>query len=316
MPAPQIIAESGLHLGKEARNISQPGYNVAMHAELASRVALVRCEDYDLDAVHEAVGRGLALLGGPERFVHPGERILLKPNLLVASSPESAVTTHPAVFRAAVRHLSASCGALVWGDSPALGRAAGAGKRAGLAAVAEEECVALADFSSGRVASFPEGRLIKQFTIASGVLDVDGIVSLPKLKTHGLTRMTGAIKNQFGCVPGMLKGEFHVRMNTAQRFSQMLVDLNRLLRPRLFIMDGIMAMEGNGPRGGDPRRLSLLLLSDDPVALDATVCRIIGLDPALVPTITWGDAWGLGTATDIELIGDPLESFHVPGFRG
>ena len=112
----------------------------------------------------------------------------------------------------------------------------------------------------------------------------------------------------------MLKGEFHVRMNTADRFSQMLVDLNRFLRPRLYLMDGIIAMEGNGPRNGDPRQMSVLLFSDDPVALDATVCRMIALDRTLVPTITWGDAWGLGTATQIEYLGDPVDSFLTPDF--
>jgi uncharacterized protein (DUF362 family)/NAD-dependent dihydropyrimidine dehydrogenase PreA subunit len=279
-----------------------------------SRVALVRCPDYDPETVHEAVGRGLALLGGAERFVRPGERILLKPNLLVAGAPEAAITTHPAVFRAAARHLRAAGAILNYGDSPGFGRTAGVARRAGLVEVAEAEDIPLADFAGGRTISFPDGRLLKQFTIANGALEADGIVSLCKLKTHGLTRTTGAIKNQFGCIPGMLKGEFHVRMNTADRFSQMLVDLNRFLQPRLYLMDGVIAMEGNGPRNGDPRQMSVLLFSDDPVALDATVCRMIALDRALVPTITWGDAWDLGTATLIEYLGDPLESFHTPDF--
>jgi ferredoxin len=145
-------------------------------------------------------------------------------------------------------------------------------------------------------------------------LAVDGIVSLSKLKTHGLTRMTGAIKNQFGCVPGVLKSEFHARLPDVEHFSQMLVDLSRLLRPRLYVMDGIVAMEGNGPRNGDPRPMAALLLSGDPVALDATACRMMNLDPALVPTVTWGQRLGLGTYRQPEIRGDPLESFVVPDF--
>jgi ferredoxin len=86
----------------------------------------------------------------------------------------------------------------------------------------------------------------------------------------------------------------------------MLVDLNRLITPRLVVMDGIVGMEGNGPRNGDPRQVGVLLVSDDPVAIDALVCRLMALDPALVDTVVYGERWGLGTASDIELLGDGL----------
>lgn len=286
--------------------------------EPASRscVALVRCDSYDGAVVDEAVRRGLALLGGPHQFVEPGEHILLKPNVLVASTPEQAVTTHPAVLGAVARQLQAAGAHLTYGDSPGFElRSGGAARRAGLAAVAGDLGIAMADFSSGETISFPEGHLIKQFTIASGVLVADGIVSLSKMKSHGLTRITGAIKNQFGCIPGMLKPEFHARLPGVERFSQMLVDLNLLLRPRLYVMDAVIAMEGNGPRSGTPRLVSVLLLSTDPVALDAVACRIVNLDPELVLPITWGETWGLGTYTRVDTLGDSLESFVVPDFK-
>ena len=280
----------------------------------ASRVALVRCEGYDEAAVYEAVGRGLALLGGAEQFVQAGENILLKPNLLVGSAPEQAVTTHPTVFRAAAQHLRGGGASLSYGDSPGFGSPLGAARRSGLVDVAEALDIAPADFTKGSQMSFREGNLAKQFVIADGVQAADGIVSLSKLKSHGMTRLTGAVKNQFGCIPGVLKGEFHAKMPDMDQFSQVLVDLTRFLRPRLFIMDGIVGMEGNGPRSGDPRRLSVLLFSTDPVALDATVCRMIDLEPALVPTNRWGQEWGLGTMEEIEWVGDSLESFHTPDF--
>lgn len=275
----------------------------------SSRVVLVRCDDYGQSTVDEAVDRGFRLLGGAESYVHDGERILLKPNLLVGGGPDSLISGHHTVFRAVARQLMDAGAGLTYGDSPAFGGARGVARKAGIAVAAEELGISLADFSETRTVSFPEGRLIKQFTLAAPTLDADGIVSLPKLKTHGLMRMTGAVKNQFGCIPGLLKGEFHARMDTMDRFGQMLVDLNRLLRPRLFIMDGVIAMEGNGPRSGDPHQMSVLLFSTDPVALDATVCHMIGLDPALVPTVVFGDAWGLGRASNVEIVGDPLSSF-------
>lgn len=281
----------------------------------ASAVALVRCEDYEETTVFEAVGRALELLGGVARYARPGERILLKPNLLVGSPPDTAVTTHPSVFGAVARHLAAAGAELSYGDSPAFGSTRSASRKAGLVEMAERLGIVQADFTASRTVSFPEGRLIKQFEIASAVLDADGLISLPKLKTHALMRVTGAVKNQFGCIPGVRKGEFHARMPDAERFAQMLVDLNRLLRPRLYVMDGVVAMEGNGPRGGDPRALRVLLASEDPVALDAVVCRIVELDPRLVGTISWGGEWGLGTAADIGLRGDPVETFIAPDFQ-
>ncbi|MGE5455469.1 MAG: DUF362 domain-containing protein, partial [Methylocystaceae bacterium] len=127
-------------------------------------------------------------------------------------------------------------------------------------------------------------------------------------------RMTGAIKNQFGCIPGLLKGEYHVKLPGVNEFAQMLVDLNLALRPRFYIMDGIVAMEGNGPRGGKPRAMNILLLSVDPVALDATVCRLVDLKPDYVPTLRLGQAGGLGSMQDVQLVGDDISEFITPAF--
>jgi len=279
-----------------------------------STVALVRCASYRDEEVDAAVRRGLDLLGGALRFVRPGESIVLKPNLLVGREAERAVTTHPSVFRAVARSLGDAGARLSYGDSPGFGRTESVAGRAGIAEVARELAVPVADFGSGETVSFPDGHLIKQFTIAHGVLDADGLVSIAKLKTHGLTRITGAIKNQFGCIPGMLKAEFHARLPNADLFSQMLVDLNLLLRPRLFVVDGVVAMEGNGPQSGRPRSMNAILLSADPVALDATICRLIDLDPRLVPTIAHGEAFGLGSAKAIHVVGEPMDALVARDF--
>lgn len=279
-----------------------------------SRVAIVRCESYDPEAVDLAVTRGLGLLGGAGVFVSPGEQILLKPNLLVPSAPDNAVTTHPAVFRSVARALQGAGAVLTYGDSPGVGSTALAARRCGLAEVAEELGVPLVAFDKGREVAFPAGVVYKQFVVADAVLEADGVVSLPKMKTHGLTRMTGAVKNQLGCVPGLHKNQWHACAPELLRFCQMLVDLGRLLRPRLFVMDAVVAMEGNGPRSGDPRQMSVLILSDDPIAMDATACRVMNLDTSLVPTIAVGKDWGLGEETDIEYLGDPLTQFVVEDF--
>jgi uncharacterized protein (DUF362 family)/NAD-dependent dihydropyrimidine dehydrogenase PreA subunit len=279
-----------------------------------SKVALVTCTSYDPQAVKEAVQKGLALLGGAQQFVQAGEKILIKPNLLLGESPDHCVSPHPTVFRAVLEAFQA-CGAqLSFGDSPGFGTTKLAARLAGLLHVADELNVPIADFQNGDTFSFPDGNLIKQFTIASGVTEADGLISLAKLKTHALTRITGAIKNQFGCIPGILKAEFHSRMPNVDMFSKMLVDLNLYLKPRLYIMDGIMAMEGNGPRSGNPTPMHVLLFSSDPVALDAIVCRMIQLDEAMVEPIVYGNQFGLGSSQNIEVLGDPLEQFINPDF--
>ncbi len=276
-----------------------------------SKVALVRCKSYDYEQVKTAVQRGIDLLGGPSVFVKPGEKILLKPNWIMAVPPEKAATTHPTVFKSVAEIFKNNGVNLTYGDSPGFGSAENAAKKTGCAAVAKELDIHICDFNNGKEVFFKEAIQNKKLTLANGVLECDGLISLPKLKTHAFLKLTGSIKNQFGCVPGLLKSEFHVKLPDPVDFAKMLVDINTFIRPRLYIMDGIIAMEGNGPLNGTPRKMELLLFSSDPIALDATVCRIIGVDPAYSHTITMGEAAGLGTydVNKIELVGDPIDSF-------
>ena len=282
-----------------------------------TKVAIIRCDTYADDRVFRAVQTGLDLLGGIAAFVKPGERIVLKPNILIGTTPDKGVTTHPAVFKAVGKLLKEAGADVYYGDSPAFGKAEANLKKSGLKSVGDELGFNLADFDSGRSVSHQDALLVKKFVIAKGVLDSDGLVSLPKLKTHGLLRFTGAVKNQFGCVPGLLKSQYHCKLPDPYDFATMLVDLNTLIKPRLYIMDGIIAMEGNGPRSGKPKQLNVLLLSSDPIALDATACRIINLNPEIVPTSRPGEKAGLGTyhAENIELMGENMESFLDPGFE-
>jgi uncharacterized protein (DUF362 family)/NAD-dependent dihydropyrimidine dehydrogenase PreA subunit len=276
-----------------------------------SDVVIISCGSYDDTEVLAAVERGVSLLGGAKKYVQPKEKILLKPNWLTGDPPEKCVTTHPAVFRAVARMFQNAGAILSYGDSPGFQSPESVAKKTGCAEVAEQMNIPLADFRAGRDVSYPDGKQNKKFTIVNAVLDNDGVISLPKMKTHGFQRVTGAVKNQFGCVPGALKGEFHVKVPDPYDFAKMLIDLNSFIHPRLYIMDGIMAMEGNGPRGGDPRRMNVLLLSADPIAIDATMCRIMNLDPALVLTNRAGEEMGAGTyhEENIRLLGDPIEEF-------
>ncbi|MBI9046977.1 MAG: DUF362 domain-containing protein [Anaerolineaceae bacterium] len=278
-------------------------------------VAIVRCEKYDPELVYEAVGQGLSLLGGIEQFASEGEKILLKPNLLTGVEANEYVTTHPVVFEAVARHFMETEAKVSFGDSPAFGSTKNVAKKAGLLEVAEELGLETADFSKGRKVSFHEGKLIKQFELAEAVLDCDGLITLPKFKTHALTRMTAAIKNQFGCIPGALKAEFHSKMTDVTSFSKMLIDLNRCIQPRLCIIDGIIAMEGNGPRNGTPRQMNVLIFSTDMAAADAVVSRMMNMDPKEVTLLRWAQIWELGETENIEILGEPLDSFIAEDFE-
>ncbi|MDD4971742.1 MAG: DUF362 domain-containing protein [Paludibacter sp.] len=284
---------------------------------MKSKVAIVQCNSYETNEVSQAVSRGLELIGGAGNFVKAGEKIVLKVNLLVGEVPEKCVNTHPEVFRAVAKEFASFGAIMSYGDSPGFGTPLAAARKSGIADVAEELKIELADFKDGREVFYEEGVQNKKFFIANGILDTDGVISLPKLKTHALERFTGSIKNQFGCVVGMRKGEFHVKLPDPTDFASMLVDLNNYVKPRLYIMDGIVAMEGNGPRGGTARAMNVLLFSTDPVALDATASRLINLNPIFVPTTLKGAESGAGTflEEEIEIAGDTLKDFICKDFN-
>ena len=260
-------------------------------------VALIPLDTYDQPRVDEAVRQGLALLGGVSAFIRPEEKVLLKPNLLARALPQKAITTHPAVFSAVCRALrEAGCQHLSYGDSPGNPTTTPdkAADAAGITEAAERYQVDKADFVSGSVVPFPEGHTARSFYLCRGVQEADALVNVCKMKTHALERITGAVKNLYGCVTGVNKATGHAAFPNSEVFADMLVDLNRCIAPRLHIMDGVVAMEGNGPSSGTPTAMNVLLFSADPVALDAVFAHLIHLEPAEGPTCAYGQKRGLG----------------------
>lgn len=269
-----------------------------------SKVALLVCEDYSEDNVEKAIYDGIKMLGGIELFFKQGEKILIKPNLLSKSSPEKAVTTHPAVFSAVGKYLREyGYKNLYYGDSPGnpIGGVARVAAGCGIKEPAEELDIIPADFSAGREVKFERGTTEQNFVISNGILECDAIVNICKMKTHQLERITGAAKNMFGAVYGINKGAFHAKYTDADSFARMIADLNNFIKPRLHIMDGVLAMEGNGPQSGTPIEMKLILMSQDPIALDAVFCHLIDLRPELVPTNRYGHEYGVGTMKSEEI---------------
>jgi uncharacterized protein (DUF362 family)/NAD-dependent dihydropyrimidine dehydrogenase PreA subunit len=258
---------------------------------MPTRVILTQCSDY-VD-VAEALPRLLDAFGGMGAFVKAGQSVLIKPNLLTDARPDEAVTTHPEVVRAVIR-LVRGAGAHPWvADSPAnVADLARVWDRTGIQAVCREEDVPLVNLEKAGSERFDvEG---VQFTIARPVLEADAIITLPKVKTHLLTGLTGAVKNMYGVVPGLQKTSLHKRYPRTDDFSRMLVMVFRRVKPVLAIADGVVGMEGNGPSAGTPVPLGFLAASADAVALDAVLCRTLGLEVRKVLHLQEAQRAGLG----------------------
>lgn len=288
-----------------------------------SIVSIVACADYEPGHVSAAVSNALELAGLDES-ISQAQNILLKPNLLSTRLPEEAVTTHPAVVRALGQYALLVSSQVVLGDSPPFAgenaqKYAKLCERTGMSAVAGELGIPLVRFEEDVVtAANPDGRFYRSFDVSRRALESDLIINIPKLKTHGLTAYTGAVKNIFGCIPGVRKGLFHVQSaESRQTFAQMLVDLLRVFRPKVNVMDAIIAMEGEGPNAGVPKQVGLIIASNDAVALDAVACSIVGIDPMSIDTTRLAHEQGLGCAdlNSIDIRGESIGSVRVGDFK-
>ncbi len=228
-------------------------------------------------------------LGGIKRFVNSGERVLLKVNLLSASTPASAVVTHPAVVRAVAQEVLKIGGIPIIGDSPSheftKNRLEKVYDRAGLKPLASKLGIELNYDTRIKKVQIPDGKKLKKAAICNYVLEADKIIALPKVKTHTLMIMTLATKIMYGAVPGLTKARYHSKFMRRDSFAEMLLDLLTVVPPHLFIMDGVVAMEGDGPASGTPFDLGLMMAAEDAVALDLAICKILGIEPVGVPTM-------------------------------
>jgi uncharacterized protein (DUF362 family)/NAD-dependent dihydropyrimidine dehydrogenase PreA subunit len=274
---------------------------------MISSVSLVKCSSYDTAQVHQAVRSAVDLLGGIEKFIRPSCRVLVKPNLLMAKGPESGVDTHPEIVRAVVRILKdINCqifigdGPCVWGSQ--LNIFESVYEKSGIKKVAEEESVELV--------SFEKRRWRGKFPITTWLDNCDYLVSIPKFKTHNLTILTGAIKNLFGLVPGTYKTELHKQYFDLQDFAGILVDIFEQATPALTVVDGIVAMEGEGPgTSGRLRNPGLIVAGSDAVAVDSILSLIMGLKPKDILTTKEAARRALGVAdiNSIQTCGERLE---------
>ena len=269
---------------------------------MKSKVVLLPCGEYDEEKVYTLLKQGLYLVGGVEALIPKDAKILLKPNLLKRAEVEKAVITHPVVVGAFARILRENgYEQIVLADSCGHGTTQAVIRGTGMDTYLEKYQIPAIDYSEGIKVDYPQGIQAKEFILPKELLEQNCVISLSKMKTHALERITGAVKNSYGFVYGFHKAKGHTQYPSADSFARMLIDLNKCVAPKLYVMDGIVAMEGNGPGSGDPVQMSVMLMSTDPVALDSVFSRLVYLKPEMVPTNYHGEKMGLGTWKEEEI---------------
>ncbi len=284
--------------------------------EMKTKVAIVRCKDYERINLGKAVNKAFDLLGGISAFIKKDEKVLVKPNLLSARLPEDGVCTHLEVIRAVVR-LVKDCGAVPCiGDNPGGSISPAAVYEAsGVTSLAKEEEVELKEAK--------DIKIVNGIPIAAYIFECDKIINLPKMKTHSLMGVTGAVKNMFGAVAGLHKSVLHKRFPSPEEFAKVLVDAFEITKPGLTLMDGIVSMDQGGPASGRLRNTGILIAGADSVAIDAVFAGLIGIKPLdiLYTKEAYKRKLGEANLENIEVLGESIKDslikdFEVPGKPG
>jgi len=279
-----------------------------------SKVSIVKCDEYNAEELLSAVRRSLDLIGGISNFIKKSDKVLIKPNLLSASAPETGIDTHPEFIRAVIKIVKETGAEIYLGDSPSVwGNPQDIDsvyEKSGVMRVASDENINLVKLNNVSMKS--------DYPFTTWIDECDKIVNLPKFKTHDLTTLTGAIKNLFGLIPGLYKTELHKKALNAKDFSKILVDIYSIAKPAISIVDGIVAMEADGPAsGGKLRNLGLIIASSNAVSLDSILSVIMGLNPKEISTTKEANRRGLGSIEldEIEVLGEKIEDVIVDDYK-
>jgi uncharacterized protein (DUF362 family)/Pyruvate/2-oxoacid:ferredoxin oxidoreductase delta subunit len=286
-------------------------------------VSILKCTEYSNKILKQKILKSLNNIGhDPGQFNN--KRVILKPNLLMPSKPERAIITHPEFFRAVAQIVKENGGTPVLVESPAVHSLARTIKKTDYSEIIQTEQIEVADPADTDTLLFEESRSFKAFEISKAFFDADIIINLPKFKTHGLTYITGAVKNYFGAIPGLQKSKMHIKLPAPLDFAEFLLDLYGAMlkgfeKPKtiLNLMDAIVAQEGEGPgTGGKPFQLNLIIAGYDAVAVDLAAVKAAGLEIDKAMTITEGFQrnFCIQSENEIEFLGEKFEKLFVTGF--
>jgi uncharacterized protein (DUF362 family)/ferredoxin len=284
-------------------------------------VYIIECGDYS--QVEMRLAELIETMGGIERYVKPGQRVVLKPNLLSAADPGKAVTTHPSVISATGKILKKVTDNIVLAESPGSGYSYDKKtlektyKACGMDEAAAGAGIELNFDTSFETVLNPSGQLVKRFEIIAPIRQCDSYINLCKIKTHGLMYMSGAIKNIFGVIPGRAKPGYHSTMTSNDLFAGVLLDLAALVPPRLTIVDAVVGMEGDGPFSGEPRQVGLLLASEDLLSLDIVLSEMMGIPVDNNPLLAEAAKRKMFPACldDINVVGLDKSKLRIAGYK-
>lgn len=244
---------------------------------MKSKVHLQKLESYSLDRVEQFIRDSLKVVAPETSMFGPGQKILLKPNLLRGFTPDRCVTTHPVVIEAVCRVLKdLSVSQIVISDSPALGSLPAVADKAGYGFLEKKYGAQILPLTDP--VPFENEEQVPHLKIAGCLEHYDQIINLPKVKSHCQMTMTLGIKNLFGLVIGKRKPALHCLVkNDKLKFGKMLIDVARHVDPCLTIVDGIQAMQGQGPINGTPYPLGVMGASKDMTVLDRVFADLLSI---------------------------------------
>ncbi|MFP4656006.1 MAG: DUF362 domain-containing protein [Candidatus Woesearchaeota archaeon] len=276
-----------------------------------TQVSLRKCETYEPAMVKEAIRKSLDDIGGIARFVKPGQKVMLKPNLFSETAVNTNAATHPSVIQAVAELVIeqgaiAVIGEMVCGD--------GNNRRAlatHIGSLSKELGIKMSDFQRGHFTPVKLSRslLIDDIYVANNLLNADVRINLPKFKTHMQTAITGAVKNAYGCIRHDQRIKYH-QIYQGEEFSRAVIDIYSAVGFDLTIMDAIECLEGDdGPAHGQISRLDYIMAGVDAVAVDSVISRIAGMEPAYIPTCRRAEEADVGImdSSKIVLQGDMLK---------
>jgi uncharacterized protein (DUF362 family)/Pyruvate/2-oxoacid:ferredoxin oxidoreductase delta subunit len=271
---------------------------------------IVKHSFYDYDTLKPQIFSMMEIFAGDA--ISSGKKVMIKPNFLAPASPGAAVITHPLVVKAVAEYVIEQGSKPVISDSQAIGSFGRILQTGGFAKELKGLDVEFREFRKS--VSVDVGEPFGKIDLAQDALEADFIINLPKLKTHGQMFMTLGVKNMFGCVVGLRKPEWHFRTGVDRElFARLVVQIYETVKPDVTILDGILAMEGQGPGlSGKPRELNVLMGSSDAVALDMAVCRMLALEPN--DLLTNRIAFERGLAPEYEIEGElpRINNFRLP----
>ncbi|MBP1708565.1 MAG: iron-sulfur cluster-binding domain protein [Deltaproteobacteria bacterium] len=278
-------------------------------------VSIVRCETYDDTEVLNGLRRSIDLIGGIGAMVKQGDRVLLKPNLLLGKPQEKAVTTHPSIVKGMIQIVREAGGIPSIGDSPGMGTCFKNAEKAGIKRVAEEMNCPVVELDRPVLPEKRQGKYFKHIEIDRTALEADVVINLPKWKTHGMMLLTLGVKNMFGCISGPRKALWHLKAGEDRiLFARMLADVYRIVQPSLTVLDGVVGMDGNGPGSGHPIGLGLIMASRDAFSLDQIVCDLLKIRRKSLPTNQVAFEEGI-MGDGPEVVGVPVDQVRIPKFE-